>query len=171
MSENIEFVKKVKPVWVDTTGKEIRAPFINLPFTEATALTVAANVAASVNTDVNLHLIIPATEDCFISNITFHIIDALDFMRDMRDGLLLELFYTVAGTNYYPVSHTYSPFQDSAITWPGDVYYLYRHIRYNPVIKIPYNRTAAICRIRNMTAINLDIVRIYVSYFTLPFST
>jgi len=171
MSEISKFVQEVKPVYVDATGRVIRAPFINIPMTELQGEEDGANIVDRANIFINgLDLYDEATEDLYITGYATSLTDGTDFSNLVNAGITVELQYTLAAVNYFPIFDQYT-FGDKPAFAHIAGYSAYRSRRFNPLIKVPVNATFCRLMLYNYTGLNINGMGLYVFYFALPYAT
>ena len=172
MSENIKFIQKIKPVYVDATGREIRAPFLSVPFTE-TVYRVSAGINTGLFNALDLNALYTATEELYITRIVIRASDTNgnDFSRELTDGFWLYLYYTLGAVNYSIFNKTYALSENPCVLdGLGRYYWSNTHVCYPP-IKCTYSRTATAGRIYNYTQQNISDVIVDIYYFILPYAT
>jgi hypothetical protein len=123
MSENIQFVQKVKPVYVDTDGNERIAPNEQIPFRETILVGSAANIADNNHDGVDFtQADWGVGSDLFVRRLNIMIeSDGLlqEFNDDHGEGFNVEIIDSTTG-QYFLREH----FNDRGAIYQGTTYRL-----------------------------------------------
>lgn len=167
MSEAPKFIQKVQPLYTDTLGSVIPAPFQSIPFTELFAYVTQANVLIGGTAQIDMAALMTATQDLYIVGYAWEILDAANLGYRMQEGMYAFFSYTVAAVVYSPIRKFYDISKLGTFADAGNR--ANHSIRF-PMIKVPYNQTAAVFHLINRTAQVLDNIFLWVFYFTLPYA-
>ena len=163
-------MQKVKPVYVDTTGKEIRSPFLSVPFVENSARDLQNNVANNGTCTIDIDALMDGTVDLFITGWSCHLMDTTDFGRYINAGAMIAIFQTVAPNDFY-YWKTFNFEKESTVYDSTPRYWWAFSERFSPAIKIARGTPAASANLTNRTQTNIDQMVLYIQYFTLPYAT